>query len=1252
MQNVDFSLPVFYRSPGSCDFNGEFYENGTSFPAPDGCNTCFCFNGQISCTEIFCVPALESECQFSAVPGRQTFGCLFTNQLESVTCSFDGGPGEACTFPLEVGIGRFGTDSHTLVVTVVDVFGRSEVVSFNFSLIAPQTPRPPPVFEGVCGTSGVAGRQRFDCTFTNDVVSVTCSFDGGEAENCTLPLIVDIGRFGTDNHTVVLTATDEFGQTSSISLGFRLTAPDLRVVCGTDAVPGRQRFFCDASNPIASIMCSFDGGVAEICSFPVVAEFDRFGTDSHTLVVTLVDVFGQSTSVSLDFTLVEPAPPVTPSPSPTPPPALLFTTLGGCLYEGIVYENGASFPAADGCNTCTCSDGMVGCTEIACPELEVVCSISAVPGRQEFACGVTAPIASITCSFDGGPGEACTFPLEVGIGRFGTDSHTLVVTVVDVFGRSEVVSFNFSLIAPQTPRPPPALESECQFSAVPGRQTFGCLFTNQLESVTCSFDGGPGEACAFPLEVGIGRFGTDNHTLVVTVVDEFGQTLELVFEFSLIEVLPPITELEGECGAFGVTGRQRFDCTFSNNLTSITCSFDGGEAEGCFFPVIVDFERFGTENHTLVVTVVDEFGQFLDIVFEFQLTEPPTLPPVPSEFEISFDADVATAEEDSSSETLLIISRQGSSFGPIPVIVRAFTFGQYESFRGSFNSPIGQEAPDLPDDLPDPAAANDDFNSSAQSFVLPDEISLTFVPVAVEELDPRDRNSITVTNSLVLINIEDDDRPLTCDVTGQIVDSVAVFGCAGPVPPDVMNIECLLDDTISFDCANVVSESVVVPQAAVGRHVVKVVGRAGGAEPLIPLGQITFNVPPPAIDITCDSLLDGLTFLYVCEANNNISSVSCFINDDTPTDCELSDQLRISDLPPGEHTLTVIITDIFGQRGQEVFTFTRIPLFEVECSVVDSVIECTSMTLIAAQSCSIGGGSFFDCLQPLDIAVLAARANVGVGQHTLTIISRDLAGQQTTDTVDFNVTIVATVPSAPINVIAVALSPTAIEISWSPPDSDGGSEITNYFLGIRDLSSQLELGAVAGPDARTFIHTGLSPATTYNLSVTAANVIGSGPTVSLEVTTPPGGPEGCVEVEVDLELCVARVGGREVDGSVTISQVRVSRVMINLWRVAVPNCQRPGLVMWVTCMSNRLRFDVNRGSSLRPSSHGLLGQFWNIPISVGDLDSDSSPDIQLYQPGHPSYRHFPALFYPLVWDLSDDGCYYVGNSQGGPREVT
>ena len=104
--------------------------------------------------------------------------------------------------------------------------------------------------------------------------------------------------------------------------------------------------------------------------------------------------------------------------------------------------------------------------------------------------------------------------------------------------------------------------------------------------------------------------------------------------------------------------------------------------------------------------------------------------------------------------------------------------------------------------------------------------------------------------------------------------------------------------------SEVATETVVVPRAAVGRHVVKVVGRATAAEPGIPLGQITFNVPrkslyditgvlisplplAPALNISCETLLDGLTFLYLCEANNNISSISCFINNDTPSDCEL-----------------------------------------------------------------------------------------------------------------------------------------------------------------------------------------------------------------------------------------------------------------------------------------------------------------------------------------------------------------------------
>ena len=41
--------------------------------------------------------------------------------------------------------------------------------------------------------------------------------------------------------------------------------------------------------------------------------------------------------------------------------------------------------------------------------------------------------------------------------------------------------------------------------------------------------------------------------------------------------------------------------------------------------------------------------------------------------------------------------------------------------------------------------------------------------------------------------------------------------------------------------------------------------------------------------------------------------------------------------------------------------------------------------------------------------------------------------------------------------------------------------------------------------------------------------------------------------------------------------------------------------------------------------------------------------IEVYEPGHESYRIFPAIFYPLVWDRSYNGCYYAGDSQGGPE---
>ena len=80
-----------------------------------------------------------------------------------------------------------------------------------------------------CFTEAIAGRQTFDCPFINRPVSVMCSFDGGPAENCVLPLEVGIDRFGTDNHTVVITVTDGFGQSLSVSFNFALIERELEL---------------------------------------------------------------------------------------------------------------------------------------------------------------------------------------------------------------------------------------------------------------------------------------------------------------------------------------------------------------------------------------------------------------------------------------------------------------------------------------------------------------------------------------------------------------------------------------------------------------------------------------------------------------------------------------------------------------------------------------------------------------------------------------------------------------------------------------------------------------------------------------------------------------------------------------------------------------------------------------------------------------------------------------------------------------
>jgi YVTN family beta-propeller protein len=112
----------------------------------------------------------------------------------------------------------------------------------------------------------------------------------------------------------------------------------------------------------------------------------------------------------------------------------------------------------------------------------------------------------------------------------------------------------------------------------------------------------------------------------------------------------------------------------------------------------------------------------------------------------------------------------------------------------------------------------------------------------------------------------------------------------------------------------------------------------------------------------------------------------------------------------------------------------------------------------------------------------------------------------------------ATAPSAPTELAATTASPSQINLGWTAPANNGGSQITGYeverstgdlsFGGFSNSTSDTFFSA---PNATTFSDTGLASSTTYNYTVFAKNSVGpSSPSNTASATTgttapPPAG---------------------------------------------------------------------------------------------------------------------------------------------------
>ena len=144
-------------------------------------------------------------------------------------------------------------------------------------------------------------------------------------------------------------------------------------------------------------------------------------------------------------------------------------------------------------------------------------------------------------------------------------------------------------------------------------------------------------------------------------------------------------------------------------------------------------------------------------------------------------------------------------------------------------------------------------------------------------------------------------------------------------------------------------------------------------------------------------------------------------------------------------------------------------------------------------------------------------AGVSAGNATVTVTAQDTGGLEAT--LDILVWVIAVVekPSAPTGLTASADGQTEINLSWTPPSSDGGAPVTGYKIRVSmDGSSWSDLAADTGSTTTSYSHRGLTAGSTRHYTVSAINSAGTGPTSNTDSATTVEEPVSDDTCTVDL----------------------------------------------------------------------------------------------------------------------------------------
>ena len=194
-------------------------------------------------------------------------------------------------------------------------------------------------------------------------------------------------------------------------------------------------------------------------------------------------------------------------------------------------------------------------------------------------------------------------------------------------------------------------------------------------------------------------------------------------------------------------------------------------------------------------------------------------------------------------------------------------------------------------------------------------------------------------------------------------------------------------------------------------------------------------------------------------------------------------QIKLSWLPPSE---------TFGQTisGYKI-------LREINTGIYDDTIGSTN-----------AGTTKFTVsnLQTDKTYTYAVSANIGYGSTGESPSASATPREDSVNVVEDPITSTAVQmakPSPPIKLTASVVSPTQINLAWSPPVEDGNTPITGYKVEVkRDSNPYTTLVADTESTGRTYSHTNLITNSKYTYKVSAINVVGTSNTSNEFSATP------------------------------------------------------------------------------------------------------------------------------------------------------